>query len=56
MFHKLIESIRHINHPTGFESYLNGLQGNKLHSNVTIDEAKRDYREALRTESKYYRG
>lgn len=56
MFHKLIESIRHISPTTGFESYFNGLHRSKFHSNVTIDEAKRDFREALRTESKYYRG
>ena len=56
MLHKVFDSFKHLNHPTGFDSYFTYLQRSKAAGNVTITEARRDYREFMKTENRAFLG
>ena len=49
MLHRIINSIRHINHSSGFNGYLMRVQ--RPAGGPTVEEARKDYRKLLRTEN-----
>ncbi len=48
MFHKFIEAMRETTAPAGFEGYMRSLGARRINGGPTIDEARRDYRSAIR--------
>ncbi len=51
MFNKFINTIRHLNEPSGFGLYLNNIQRHGRSGAPTAEEAKRDYRAVARNEN-----
>ena len=43
MIHRIIDTIRQMNHRSGFEAYLENVQRGRADGAPTITEAKRDY-------------
>ncbi len=48
MLHRFIETIRHLNHRTGFEAYLESIQRNGAPGAPSVNEAWRDYQSVVR--------
>ncbi len=48
MFHRLIEAMRESTATSGFEGYLRSLSAHRVSGGPTVNEARRDYRAALR--------
>lgn len=53
MLHKFINTIRHLNDPSGFGLYLNNIQRRGQSGVPTLDEARKDYSAFLRNESAF---
>ena len=49
MLHRVIETIRQIHKPSGFEGYLMSVQ--RSAGAPSVEDARRDYRRMLRTET-----
>ena len=43
MLHRLIDSLRHVAHPSGFETYLWKLQRDGRSGYPSVEEARKDY-------------
>ena len=56
MLHKFIDSIRHIKPSSSFDNYLMNIQRSGQSGNATANEAKKDYRSAMRIRDRYYLG
>ncbi len=57
MIKRVITSIRHMgHHNTGFDSYYTDLQRHNIPGTPTLDEARKDFRSALHSETKGYMG
>ena len=55
MLHRLIQSIvRHNGTRSEFESYLNGLENSRFSGIPTAEQARRDYRAALRMRDMFF--
>jgi hypothetical protein len=48
MFNRFIEAMRETTAPSGFENYLRSLGASRKFGGPTIDEARRDYRSAMK--------
>ncbi len=48
MFNRFIEAMRETTAPSGFENYLRSLGARRSVGGPTIDEARRDYRSAMK--------
>ncbi|MCH7786842.1 MAG: hypothetical protein IIB15_03150 [Chloroflexi bacterium] len=55
MLHKFINTLRHLNDPSGFELYLNNIQRGGRSGVPSLEEAKRDYKAVARSEASLYR-
>ena len=49
MLHRLVDTIRHAGHLTGFEVYLGNLQRGRAFV-PSVEEARRDFRDMLHSE------
>ena len=52
---RFAEAIRQLRKPTGFNAYLNSIHRHALPGEPTLEEAKRDYRDAVKQESGIFR-
>ena len=43
MIHRLIDSLCHVNHTSGFDTYLRRLQRDNRAGHPSVEDAKRDY-------------
>ncbi|MCH7744650.1 MAG: hypothetical protein IIC84_01080 [Chloroflexi bacterium] len=53
MLNKFINSLRHLNDPSGFELYLNNIQRSGRIGVPSMNEARRDYSAFLKYESRF---
>lgn len=51
MLNRFIESIRHLNHVSGFEGYLMNVHRKGFAGEPTVEEARRDYQSAVRRDA-----
>lgn len=48
MLHRLIEAMRESTAASGFEGYLRSLSARRVSGGPTVNEARRDYRDAMK--------
>ena len=57
MIKKVITSIRHISHHcTGFDSYYSDLQNHSVSGSPSFDEARKDFRSSIHSQTVGYTG